>query len=246
MDRGIRAEWYDMPEGGRSEYLSWLHEVHLPQMLARPGYLWAAHVECVRDEAREKRLRENLTHTNDPAVPAGNDYLILYGAETPHTFFDPSPSELAEDWPPDAKEMLGRRSGVRTCIFIEQARGNGPEVASRAPGLTPGPAIQFGSFNITSLENEEALSRWFARHRFPDLESMEGCVGIRKLVSCYGWAKHAILYEFVSMAAHKKNFGAILEKYPEKKALMGAVTANVIHSPFSPTLGNRIWPPAGG
>jgi hypothetical protein len=41
MDRGISATWYDLEAEGKNEYLQWLHQVHLPAMLARPGYLWA-------------------------------------------------------------------------------------------------------------------------------------------------------------------------------------------------------------
>ena len=43
MDRGIWAIWYDIPAEHRSEYLDWFHQVHIPDKLARPGYLWAAH-----------------------------------------------------------------------------------------------------------------------------------------------------------------------------------------------------------
>ena len=44
MDRGIFALWYDLPEDGEEEYLSWFHEVHLPELLSkREDYCWAAH-----------------------------------------------------------------------------------------------------------------------------------------------------------------------------------------------------------
>jgi hypothetical protein len=55
MDRGIRATWYDLEAEGRGEYLDWLHRVPLPARLARPGYLWAAHVENVVSAGREAR-----------------------------------------------------------------------------------------------------------------------------------------------------------------------------------------------
>ena len=47
MDRGIWAIWYELPEErkAREEYVGWFHEVHIPEKLARPGYLWAAHYE---------------------------------------------------------------------------------------------------------------------------------------------------------------------------------------------------------
>ncbi len=71
MVREIWKIWYDLRDEEKSEYLPCLHGEHLPGMLKRSGYLWAAHVENVHDEEREKRLHRNLTHTEDPAVPAG-------------------------------------------------------------------------------------------------------------------------------------------------------------------------------
>ena len=49
MDRGIWAIWYDIAAAQRAAYLEWFHEVHIPEKLARPGYLWAAHYELTRE-----------------------------------------------------------------------------------------------------------------------------------------------------------------------------------------------------
>ena len=157
-------------------------------------------------EEREQRINSNLTHTDDPSVPAGNGYLMLYGAATPHTFIDPNPAELEARMTTETLEMLSRRIAPRSCIFVESARVDGPEVKTRAPGLTPGPVVQLGSFNINAPENDYELSTWYARSRLPLMAPMTGCVGARKLVSISGWAKHAILYEFVSLEAVKKIF----------------------------------------
>ena len=43
MDHGIWAIWYDVPDAHKTEYLDWFHHVHIPDKLARPGYVWAAH-----------------------------------------------------------------------------------------------------------------------------------------------------------------------------------------------------------
>ena len=67
---------------------------------------------------------------------------------------------------------------------------------------------------------------------------MTGCVGARKLVSISGWAKHAILYEFVSLEAVEQYFVDTDEEWS------GQVVANLVHAPHSPGLGVRIWPPA--
>ena len=156
MDRGIWATWYDLPEAGRDEYLSWLHEVHIPEALSRPGYLWAAHQENTMPPEREASIHRVLTHINDPGVdnpgvPTGNQYLLLFGAASPHTFVDPSLPELMAQADDRTREMIGRRQNSRYCIFVEEARVDGPESKSRQPGLTPGPVVQLGSFNINAL-----------------------------------------------------------------------------------------------
>ena len=79
--------------------------------------------------------------------------------------------------------MLGRQVQARSCIFVEADRVEGPEAGRRGPGLTPGPVIQFGSFNINALENEAEMSAWYARSRLPLVKPQAGSVGARKLVS---------------------------------------------------------------
>lgn len=236
MDRGIWATWYDLPDKGREEYLAWLHEVHLPEALKRPGYLWAAHVHNAWDEEHEAHKKKVLTWTDDPAVPTGNEYLLLFGAELPTTFLDPGPAQLAEKWSAEEREMLTRRIGARQSIFMERARIEGYEVNTRAPGITPGPAIQVGTFN-TALEHEEELGSWYAQVRMPRLKKMEGCVGARNLVSVAGWPKHSIMYEWISLESLKKNFTT--ESIPRSRQAV----SNLVHAPGSPTLGQRIWPP---
>ena len=239
MDRGIWATWYDLEANGKNEYLSWLHEVHLPAMLARPGYLWAAHVENVVSPERETRNYARLTHVDDPSVPTGFEYLLLYGASSPHVFVDPTPSELREGMDAEGQRMLGRQKQARSCIFVEADRVEGPEAGRRGPGVTPGPVIQFGTFNINALENEAEMSAWYARSRLPLVKPLAGSVGARKLVSIAGWAKHAILYEFSSLKAAEANLA-------DPSEWTRRVIGNLVHAPHSPTLGVRIWPAVQG
>lgn len=172
MDRGIWATWYDLSEDGRGEYLDWLHREHLPDMLRRHGYLWAAHVENIMSAERERASK--TIKTADPGVPTGNAYLLLFGAESPHTFMDPPPAELAAATAAPARAMLSRRIAPRSAIFVEVARMDGPAVRQRAPGITPGPVIQFGSFNVNAIENEDGLEAWYARARLPLMEGIQG------------------------------------------------------------------------
>ena len=96
MDRGIWATWYDLPESGRDEYIDYLHGVYLPAMLQRPGYLWAAHVQNIDSPEREAASYKRLVHTEDPSVPQGYRYLLLFGAADPHVFVAPAASEIHE------------------------------------------------------------------------------------------------------------------------------------------------------
>jgi hypothetical protein len=235
MDRGIWATWYDLEADGRSEYLGWLHQVHLPAMLARPGYLWAAHVENVVSPEREARNQSRLTHVDDPSVPTGFSHLILYGAASPHVFVDPTPSELRTGMDAQAQRMLGRQLRARSCIFVEADRVEGPDAARRGPGITPGPVIQFGTFNIDALDHEAEMSAWYARSRLPLVKPQAGSVGARKLVSIAGWAKHAILYEFSSLKAAEANLA-------DSSEWTRRVVGTLIHAPHSPTIGVRVWP----
>lgn len=137
----------------------------------------------------------------------------------------------------EARAMVGRRIAPRSCIFVEVSRVDGPAAKTRAPGITPGPVIQLGSFNSNALENEVEMSTWYARSRLPLMAPMTGCVGARKLVSISGWARHAILYEFTSLEAVEKHF-VDTEEWSRR------AVKNLIHAPHSPSLGMRIWPPA--
>ena len=238
MDRGIHAAWYDLPEGGREEYLAWFHGEYLPETLRRPGHLWAAHFEVTGGGGRMKDVQSQLTHTAEAGLGTGTQYIALLGAASPHVFCAPAGEEESAE----ARGMLGRRTGERICIFSEEARVDGPEAASRAPGLTPGPAIQMGSFVAQSVEAEFDLSAWYARYRLPAMARMPGCVGARKLLSVAGWAKHSILYEFTSLEAREENFQGQEDQSLDEKSWTGRVIRYVTHAPGSPSVGRRIWP----
>lgn len=245
MDRGIWAAWYDLPEGGREEYLDWLHGTNLPEMLRRPGYLWAAHFEVASGGSRMDQVKEKLTYTPDETIGRGTGYVLLFGAASPHVFCGPGAVQLEKDQNSEVGKFLGLRTGARTCIFSEEARVDGPEVAARGPGLTPGPVIQMGSFIANSIDAEFDLAAWYAQYRLPAMGRMPGCVGARKLVSVAGWAKHSILYEFTSLEAREENFQGHEEMAMDEKEWSGRVIRYLTHAPGSPSVGRRIWPLAG-
>src|SRR6185295_13743442 len=88
-DRGLWATWYDLPDAGRSDYLGWVHGSYIPALLKRPGYLWAAHYASIDTGAAPRPL-----HPDARAVPAGNAYILVVGAEDINAFGNASPDEL--------------------------------------------------------------------------------------------------------------------------------------------------------
>ena len=236
MDRGIWATWYDLPEAGRDEYIDYVHGVYLPAMLKRPGYLWAAHVQNVDSPEREAANYKRLTHTDDPSVPQGYRYLLLFGAGDPHVFVAPAPEEINATLSAEERRLLARQTAARSATFVEAGRVDGPSVKTRAPGITPGPVIQFGTFNVNALENETDMNAWYALSRLPLVGRGEGNVGARRLVSIAGWPKHGIMYEFASLEAAEKNLR-------DTSDWSRRVVDTLVHAPHSPTLGVRIWPP---
>ena len=226
MDRGIWAIWYELPEesAARSEYLEWFHGVHIPEKLARPGYVWAAHYELNRSEA-------------------GTGYLALFGGVTAHTFFNPSPGQLLRRQSGETKRFMGMREQPSSCILAEETRVDGPAIAQRGPGMTPGPAIQLGNYNAASPAVEDDLGAWYAQERLPLLAALPGCIGARKMLASAGAYKHAILHEFVSLEMRERHFGPHEAEARNPATWMGRVRPQLAHAPRSPAVGQRIWPP---
>ncbi|MBS29262.1 MAG: hypothetical protein CL566_10140 [Alphaproteobacteria bacterium] len=246
MDNGIWATWYDLPEDGRDEYLDWLHGEYLPVVQARPGIAWAAHYEDRVGGADMQKVRDTFPKSEGmEGVGTGTQFLMLAGAAEPWTLLAPGIIEEQNALGGEARRMLDMRQGVRSCLFSVFARIDGPEMDQRPAGTTPGPAIQMGSFRTKTLADEFDVGQWYAQFRLPTMARMPGCIAARVMVSVAGWAKYSVMYEFTSLQARLENF----EEPHEALALdegewTGRVIRYTMHTPGSPTVGQRIWPPA--
>ena len=241
-DRALWISWYDLPVEGREAYLSWLHQSYIPALLKRPGFLWAAHYAAVergtmrtirRDGARDPRL--------DPAVPTGDRYILVFGADHANVFGNPTPTALHAGLGEQGAKMLAMRTGERVNIMAEAARVEGPEAKNYGSGMTLAPCIQLGSFNCAYQDEEEMLA-WYAQSRMPAMVALPGCVRTRKLASVSGWAKHAILYEFTSLESRNRHYVTLEDGRPEAKAWADRMVPKLIHAPGSASLATRIWP----
>lgn len=241
MDCGLWITWYDLPDiakKARDEYLSWLHGDYIPRVLARPGVSWAAHY-ATETQPLYSGKKGRLTRTDDPSVPNGTQFMLLFGGLGPHAFVNPTTALFHDTLPEEDKRLLALRCGVRTNILVEQARVIGP-AAGRFPALAP--CIQLGSFNSASYHDEDELADWYAQWYLASCAQVPGCVRARKWVSVSGWAKHVVLFEFESLEARNQNFINHESAYPERAAWTDRVVRRLIHAPGSPAVARRIWP----
>jgi hypothetical protein len=247
MDRGLWITWYDLKEDdGRESYLRWLHEHYLPELAQRPGILWAAHYASVESSARKASARESaVIRTNDASVPVGCRYILLVGAAHAHVFGDPSPARLNASLAEEGKAMLGLRTGERVNILAEAGRIEGPEACRYESGMALAPCIQLGSFNCAPQHEEDVLA-WYTTWRMPAMKGTPGCVRFRTLASVAGWAKHAVMYEFTSLAARNQHFVAHEDAHPEMKALSDRMVRHLVHAPGSANVAVRTWPAVSG
>ena len=231
-DLGLWVTWYDLPEAGRKEHLSWLHDRYLPALLKRPGYLWAAHYATVVGRTMTAR-EQSLAHAADGAVPAGECMRWWSAVSTPT---DSRPRNCARRCPGRPQDARQRR-GAGEC-FAETGRGRQAKITG---GMALAPCIQLGSFNVDYQKEEEVLA-WYAQSRLPAMTSLPGCIRTRKLASVAGWAKEGILYEFISLEARNKYFPTFEDPHPEMKEWSSRVVKHLLHAPGSPNLAQRIWP----
>ena len=182
MDDGIWATWYDLADDTRERFLGWLHGHYLPALQQMPGFAWVAHYRNDGGGEKMRALGANILARPDEDIGNGSQYVILVGASSPHTFFSPLALEIEKDV--RFRDMLALRQGVRSAIFSEEARVNGPAIGQRPQGGTPGPAIQMGSFRVRSIEEEFDLGCWYAQYRLPHMARMPGFIAARKLIRC--------------------------------------------------------------
>jgi hypothetical protein len=247
MSESLWANWYDLDASSAPDFLQWAHAEYLPWLKQQQGIAWVAHYRNVGHGPALATYHDIAGHAPEGELATGSQFVMLAGAAVSHAFYKPLVTKLPL---PDGWEReLAQRQGLRSAVLVEEARVNGPAVHLRPPGSVPAPAIQFGTYRIRSVEEELDLACWYAHQRFPLMARMPGSVVTRKFVTSVGWAKHAVLYEFESLEARTKHFEVPEEsKMVDAKEWTGRIVRTTLHTPGSPFVGERIWPPvaAGG
>ncbi len=237
----LRAEWYDLPADCSQDFITWLHDIYLPQLITQQGVIWTGHYR-IKEKTDLTPVSGGLRRieTDDPDVPKGSQYLLVTAGETSDLFLGLDTPVVAQE--NVAAERLAVRQGYRQAIFIEEMRVDGLDANGDWTVSAP-PAIQLGNFNVKNPDDEFELARFYRLVRLPEVAMTLGSIGARKLVSLAGWPKHGILYAFSSIDPGEQVFEArMLANRKPSPVKLRPVLEYVVHAPNAPHAGSRIWP----
>lgn len=213
MSQAIWILQYDLIIGSEQQYLSWFHGIHIPEKLARSGYLWAAHYKG--------QIGVNGSNKTN------RSYLALFGGISTRAFLNPSPSELRDLQDDLTKEMMGKRISSKGTVFALEWSVDGHN------DLQEPTSLHLNFFSIRADGNEEEIGSWAARS-LPSLEQPPVSNGSQtyKLISVTGGDYHGILHDAGFHPAVSPNQNIFC-----KKNLEFSKNSTVEH--FN---GQRIWP----
>ena len=217
MSQAIWILQYDLTSGSEHEYLNWFHNIHIPEKLARPGYLWAVHYKGQMGALVSSENRRS--------------YLALFGGISTRTFLDPSPSELRGMQDDLTKEMMGKRLSSKGDVFALEWSVNGPNVVQEPRSR------QLDFFSICADGNDEEVGAWAAKS-LPSLSQTPELNGSKtyKLISVTGSRFHGILHDAGSYQVTSSN----------KKVFRLQKSEFLTDSAFEHFNGQRIWPLENG
>ncbi|MQA79900.1 MAG: hypothetical protein GEV10_15695 [Streptosporangiales bacterium] len=110
---------------------------------------------------------------------------------------------------------------------------------SRRDDLGFAPAVQFGTFDMDSVDAEWMLSDWYQHNRIPRFLGMPSGIRFRRFVSISGPAKYAVLYEFPSLDARMNEFEVPVEAHElDASSPSQPVLSRTVHLSASPGIGS--------
>ena len=169
---------YDIAAADHDHYLSWFHDEHIPEKLARPGYRWAAHYEAPASNG----------------APGLYRYIGMFGGDSTKVFLDPSPAQLKLKQTKNIRAMMGLRQNPSAAILAHEwscfARNNIPDMQ------IDGPYIEL--LSIEAPQHDERVGSIAAQHLAPDFVAQDGAVVCHKFTNVMGAPRHMMLFEMAS------------------------------------------------
>lgn len=216
---------YDIAAADRDHYLSWFHDEHIPEKLARPGYRWAAHYEA----------------------PASHDaaglyrYISMFGGDSTKVFLDPSPAQLKLTQTENTRAMMGLRQNPSAAILAHEwssfATDNIPEsqIDGQINGQIDGPYIDL--LSIEAPQHDERIGSIAAQHLAPDFVAQDGAIACHKFTNVMGAPRHMMLFEMASGGC--RSSAAEVPVTPLDLAYLNALGDDL---QLARRWGQKIWP----
>ena len=177
---------YDIAAADRDHYLSWFHDEHIPEKLARPGYSWAAHYEALASNESDGLYR----------------YIGMFGSESTKVFLDPSPAQLRLKQTENTRAMMGLRQNPSAAILAHEwssfATDNilDGQIDDQFTGQINGPYIDL--LSIEAPQHDERIGSIAAQHLAPDFVAQDGAIACHKFTNVMGAPRHMMLFEMAS------------------------------------------------
>jgi hypothetical protein len=169
---------YDIAAADRDHYLSWFHDEHIPEKLARPGYRWAAHYEALA--------------SND--APGLYRYIGMFGGDSTKVFLDPSPAQLKLTQTENTRAMMGLRQNSSAAILAHEWSSFATD--NILDGQITGRYIDL--LSIKAPHHDERIGSIAAQHLAPDFVAQGGAIACHKFTNVMGAPRHMMLFEMAS------------------------------------------------
>lgn len=222
MTRAIWLIGYDVASADEARYLEWFHHVHMPEKLARPGYLWAAHYEAITPDGAPALLN------GIAASETSRGFIAVFGGEDTRTFLNPSPAQIKPNQPPLTREMMGLRVGSRSLIAAEEWR---------IESADDQPSYAFLELAVCDTgAHDEDFGAWCVQAWAPHMTALPGVEVVAKWLSSTAAAKHVRVTSFNALeAVHGARSKPLTDDWSER------VGAYQVYGDWQPLLGRRIW-----
>ena len=169
---------YDIAAADRDHYLSWFHDEHIPEKLARPGYRWAAHYEA-------------LASADAPGLYR---YIGMFGGDSTKVFLDPSPAQLKLTQTENTRAMMRLRQNPSAAILAHEWSSFATD--NILDGQITGRYIDL--LSIEAPQHDERIGSIAAQHLAPDFVAQDGAIACHKFTNVMGAPRHMMLFEMAS------------------------------------------------
>ena len=216
---------YDIAAADRDHYLSWFHDEHIPEKLARPGYTWASHYQVLPD--------------GDETVSGGRDmgYIAMFGGVSTNVFYNPSPAQLAPAQPMETRDMMACRSNSQALILTAEWAADGQGVIGETRSDIDADMISVALCDVAG--NDMDFGAWLVQDHLKSVAEEGNCSSVRKLLASSGVVKHAIFHE------HSSAVGSMTFAEAESSEWSARVGEYVTYPLDTPRTAKRLWPDSG-